>query len=379
MKHFFFSRSPKRTLAQSMVEFALVLPILMLLVVGLIEVGRLMFIYSSITTATRAAVRYGSATGLNSSAMALRYQDCAGIRAEAKRMTFISPLNDADIVIAYDHGPGTSIYDTCDGSVDNNVKVNNGDRITVTINYQYQPMVPITPLQSFPINAQSSRTYLVSIQVMGSPPPTSSPAATSTPIPTATDTPTATATATATATSTPTPIFSPTPSNTPTITETPTITQTPTETSTPTASPTPLVINTPACQLIGKFNDYNTGSFQIENTGAQAATISLIKMHWNKDSHPNQSLKKVTLALPDTNAIWDTGTSVEDIVISPTKGSRIILPGETKTLLFKFFKSYVNDGSECIGVKFMEEGCPYLVGGPGSFCTSPPPPPTPIP
>lgn len=376
MKSFFSPSCKKRTPAQSMVEFALVLPILMLLVVGLIEAGRLMFIYSSITTATRAAVRYGSATGLNPGGTALRYQDCAGIRAEAKRMTFISPLNDTDIVIAYDHGPGTTPHDTCDGAVDTHVKVNNGDRITVTINYQYTPMLPITPLQGFPINAQSSRTYLVSIQVLGSPPPTSVPnPPTSTPTPIPTDTPTATATAT----STPTPLFSPTPSNTPTITETPTITQTPTETSTPTPSPTPMIINTPACQLTGKFTNYTTDGFIINNIGGQTATISLIKMHWNKDSHPNQALNKIELLPPSGNTLWSGSTRLEDVVISPSTGIRTILPGETKTLMFSFFKTHVNDGNECVGIKFLEEGCPYLVGGPGSFCISPPPPPTPIP
>jgi Flp pilus assembly protein TadG len=47
-----------------MVEFALVLPLLLVVMFGLIEVGRLLFIYSVVFTSTREAARYGSASGI---------------------------------------------------------------------------------------------------------------------------------------------------------------------------------------------------------------------------------------------------------------------------------------------------------------------------
>ncbi len=50
--------------AQAMVEFAIALPILLMLVYGLLEVGRLLFTYSSVVNATRQAVRWGSTTGV---------------------------------------------------------------------------------------------------------------------------------------------------------------------------------------------------------------------------------------------------------------------------------------------------------------------------
>jgi Flp pilus assembly protein TadG len=55
--------TPRKNTAQAMVEFAIVLPILLLLLYGLLEAGRLLFMYSTIVTASRQAARYGSTTG----------------------------------------------------------------------------------------------------------------------------------------------------------------------------------------------------------------------------------------------------------------------------------------------------------------------------
>ena len=55
--------NPKKSKAQAMVEFALALPLLLLLLYGILETGRLLFMYSTVVTASRQAVRYGSATG----------------------------------------------------------------------------------------------------------------------------------------------------------------------------------------------------------------------------------------------------------------------------------------------------------------------------
>ena len=65
--------------AQAMAEFAMVLPILLLVVFGLLEVGRAIFIYSSAINASRDAVRYATAYGVNENNN-LQFQDCAAIR-----------------------------------------------------------------------------------------------------------------------------------------------------------------------------------------------------------------------------------------------------------------------------------------------------------
>src|SRR3990172_8833265 len=126
--------SPKKNRAQAMVEFAIALPILLMLLYGILETGRLLFLYSTIVTASRQAVRYGSATGVGPNGYP-RYQECAEIKRIANKQDYLNAFDDADIVITYDDGPGSTTFDTCDGSVDSGVapKTSNTSRIQVTI------------------------------------------------------------------------------------------------------------------------------------------------------------------------------------------------------------------------------------------------------
>src|SRR5512139_653353 len=98
-KHNLKSAHPR---GQSMVEFALALPLLLLLIFGIIEVGRMVFTYSSVVNASREAVRYGSATGLASgSSPVLKYQDCAGIASAARKVDFGAGITVTDIEVYY--------------------------------------------------------------------------------------------------------------------------------------------------------------------------------------------------------------------------------------------------------------------------------------
>ncbi len=137
-------------MAQAMVEFSLALPILLLVMYGLIESGRLLFLYASVVSAARQAVRYGSATGVNPSGSTPYYNDCAGIREAAKRLGFIQPFSDSDIEIRYDNGPDATYpwsQPTCPIVDTNNPPQHpaNGDRIYVRVSTQYAPIVPLVP------------------------------------------------------------------------------------------------------------------------------------------------------------------------------------------------------------------------------------------
>ena len=67
----------KREAGQELVEFALILPLLLLLFFGIIEVGRLMLSYDTIANTAREGARYGIVDPSNTT----------GIQAEALRLT----------------------------------------------------------------------------------------------------------------------------------------------------------------------------------------------------------------------------------------------------------------------------------------------------
>src|SRR3990172_6093967 len=119
----------KKEVGQGFVEFALAVPILLMVLYGLLEVGRLLFIYSSTVTAARQAVRYGAVTGVSDSGFP-RYKDCAGIRAAAQNVGFIQAFE--NISITFDTGPDPDTlvvpppYDTCDGYDFRDVPLQNG-------------------------------------------------------------------------------------------------------------------------------------------------------------------------------------------------------------------------------------------------------------
>ncbi|MBN1304942.1 MAG: pilus assembly protein [Anaerolineales bacterium] len=169
MKQKTIKTSRKDLPSQAMVEFALVLPLLLLIVIGLIEVGRALFIFSSVQTASREATRYGSATGDSGSGIPY-YQDCDGISGAAQRVEFIADFDTIDI--SYDNGPDTSAFDTCNGSVDTGINVANNDRIVVTVTENYEPiLLGFIPLASFPMTSSSARTLLVSVSIDMDEPP----------------------------------------------------------------------------------------------------------------------------------------------------------------------------------------------------------------
>lgn len=163
---------PKKSKAQAIVEFALVLPVLLLVVYGLIEVGRLLFIYSSVTNVARQAARWGSTTGIGPNGFS-RYLDCKGIREEAERVDFLNAFNandDAQFVIEYDRptsaDPDPGAYFTCTSAIDvAGINAKTGDRITVRVNAPFTPILPLVPFNPGTITTESSRTLLLTISI----------------------------------------------------------------------------------------------------------------------------------------------------------------------------------------------------------------------
>ncbi len=144
---------------QGLVEFAVVMPMILTLIMGIVEFGRLMIIYIGAATASREAARYGASVGLSPSGIE-HYRDCDGIRATAKRISGLTPIEDSDITIQYDN-PTTGFFDaSCPPS-----QFELGDRIVVQVNLTFDPIVPLVNIPPIPIASETKRTVLRDIYI----------------------------------------------------------------------------------------------------------------------------------------------------------------------------------------------------------------------
>jgi hypothetical protein len=383
----------RKTSAQAMVEFAIALPVLLLLLYGLLETGRYLFLYSTVVNASRQAVRYGSATGAggdftsvggpNNTGIA-RYQDCYGIRRAAQTGAYIARFE--NILIDYDSGPNTPTAnaslnpDFCDsvntdGRLTSTILADNKHRITVQITEPYVPLVPgLVPFVGRNIIATSSRTILLSVSIeVTSPSVLYTSVPTDTLIPTETPSHTATPTFTETPTPTFTPItYTPTSSFTPTITLTPTVTFTPSNTPTPSYTPTPSFTPTPSKTPIGNCNLVTHGgedisgttfSMTINNPTGVDLQILDVTVFWNHDGGHKQGtdnslrLRSATITSGSTtNTFWSGNIYSTNYTIIP--GDPLLIPTGTSTITFTFHQSYTRtNGSERIFINFETNGC----------------------
>ncbi len=191
----------KKSRAQAMMEFALALPILLTLLYGVLETGRLLFIYASTITAARQAVRYGSATGEVGQVPGGYegvpfYQYCKGIRAAANKVGFINTFESINIFYgdsAYEAAGVTTVNgieykykagdpkplnptQACGKDNDENISYipKNGDRIVVIVTTQWQPIVNFLPLKPLTITSSSKRTIIAAISIVVTPMPQNS-------------------------------------------------------------------------------------------------------------------------------------------------------------------------------------------------------------
>jgi hypothetical protein len=101
------SARSRRTNGQALVEFALVIPILLMLMMGIVDFGRLMFALVSISNATREASRYASVPGPDEENP--QTTNCDGIVSAARGSAFLFELD--SVTVSYERGE--SAYATC--------------------------------------------------------------------------------------------------------------------------------------------------------------------------------------------------------------------------------------------------------------------------
>ncbi len=155
-----------RRRGQAMLEFALAIPVFLLLVFGIIEFGRMALIFSSVFAASREAARYGASVGTSDGTPTGTpfYQDCDGMRAAAQRVGFFSDLsNTTAIKINYDIGTGNlpgaeGMTDACAGRAKTNFMPTTGNRVIVGVSANFSSLIGLIP--PFKITNTAGRTII---------------------------------------------------------------------------------------------------------------------------------------------------------------------------------------------------------------------------
>jgi len=121
----------QRGRGQALVEFALVFPILIIIILGTVDLGRAVYAYNTVGNAARSGVR-----------VAIVSQTAASIRNAAKAQAVLLDLQDSDIAVTYGCASPYSI--DCVASV--------------TVTYKYLPITPVIS-QIFSTITLSSTTH----------------------------------------------------------------------------------------------------------------------------------------------------------------------------------------------------------------------------
>jgi len=120
--------NPRRKHGQALVEFALVLPILLLVILGVIDFGRVLLTYAMASSALRDAVRQAEIIGYESSTIPV-YTDCDAMREAATRVFFATSQA---ITIRYEKADAPGTYIDCPvGAVIDPDDLENGDMLQI--------------------------------------------------------------------------------------------------------------------------------------------------------------------------------------------------------------------------------------------------------
>ena len=120
----------RRQTGVAMVEFAIALPLLLLLLLGIAEFGRMLFQYNSLLQANRDAVRYVAGSAWNRTLG--RVELSAGLQSQAKNLAVyglpVPPLGSQPLV------PGLTTADV-------QVSAVGLDHVQVNISYTFRPLI----------------------------------------------------------------------------------------------------------------------------------------------------------------------------------------------------------------------------------------------
>jgi hypothetical protein len=129
---------------QALIEFALTVPIFLMLVFGIIDLARLVFAYTQVIDAARQGVRYGIVEGLEKGNY--QYLDCNGIIGAAQDTPGLVPGSDLNVTVTYLNLQDNSVpIATCSsgGPGPSNSLLKDGAVLAVKVDGAITPITPI--------------------------------------------------------------------------------------------------------------------------------------------------------------------------------------------------------------------------------------------
>ncbi len=151
--------------AQTLVEFALVFPVLLVITYGIIEFSRMVFTYAVVTGAAREGARYGAAAGGSyDNSVIPKFADCPNIREAVRKNAFLVSIPDASIQIWYDRPGSGTIANGCPPPISyGKYIIKPGDRVVVRISAKYTPVIKFLGISELNIIGENARTILVNV------------------------------------------------------------------------------------------------------------------------------------------------------------------------------------------------------------------------
>ncbi|MBN1886647.1 MAG: pilus assembly protein [Thermoflexales bacterium] len=150
---------------QGLVEFALVVPVLVFLIMGIIDFGRIIAIYNEASNATREGLRYGL----------VNPKDCAGVEGVVKQSLLLIDSRTVAVTIQLDDGMAGDdhVVATCPIANPANLTIQPGWRLRVGLKTDVSPLTPIVNnlIASIPLSYAGARTVYNEAGVYQAPPP----------------------------------------------------------------------------------------------------------------------------------------------------------------------------------------------------------------
>lgn len=154
----------------SLIEFALVAPLLFLLIFGVIEFARVIHGFSTVWSVAREGARYATTVGDTDGMNGPNYLDCDAIVDAALSKVAGIAIDDGDITVKYFDDTGTEVAD-CDvnppAPAAGGADIDNGFTIEVSANSTFDAVVPLLSAVLDGIDLSSTQTRSIFFGVVG--------------------------------------------------------------------------------------------------------------------------------------------------------------------------------------------------------------------